>query len=81
MVVVADVAEPDDFEVRVVFAYDRVDFLQERRHFGDSYRDVVLVRGPVGNGLGDVLAQFPQVVQLGLLTLVAWVTAMTVEEV
>src|SRR5450830_565 len=64
-VAVADMAEPDNFEVGVVFTDDRVNFLQECRYFRYRYRNVVLVRRPVGNGLGDVLAQLPQVVQLG----------------
>ena len=63
-VAVADMAEPDHLEVRVVVADDAVDVVQEGRHLADGDRDVVLVRGPVADGLGDVLAQLPQVLQL-----------------
>ncbi len=63
-VAVADMAEPDDLEIRVVFANDRIDFLEEGRHLADGDRDVVLVRCPMTDGLGDVLAQLPQVLQL-----------------
>ncbi len=47
-----------------MFADDRIDFLEEGRHLADGDRDVVLVRCPVTDGLGDVLAQLPQVLQL-----------------
>ena len=63
-VAVADVAEPYHLEIRVVLADDAVDVVEERRHLAHGDRNVVLVRGPVADGLGDVLAQLPQVLQL-----------------
>ena len=63
-VAVADMAEPDDLEIRVMLADDGINLPQEGRNLADGDRDVVLVRRPVGNGLGDELAQLPQVLQL-----------------
>ncbi len=64
-VAVADMAEPDDLEVRVVFANDAVDIRGgSAGTLANSDRDVVLVRRPVADGFRDVLAQLPQVLQL-----------------
>ncbi|MNN12877.1 hypothetical protein D3C81_1258860 [compost metagenome] len=63
-VAVTDVAIPDHFEIRIVFFDDRIDISQKCWHFRDSDRDIVFVGCPVRDGFGDVLAQFPQVLQL-----------------
>ncbi len=50
-VAVADVAEPDNLEIRVVLGDHRVDFLQEPWHLGNHHRDIVLIRRTRCNGL------------------------------
>ncbi len=63
-VAVADVAVPEHFEVGVVAGDDGVDVGKEGRYLGNRDGDVVLVGRPVRDGLRDVFAQFPQVLQL-----------------
>ena len=59
-VAIADVAEPDDFKLRILLPHQAVHVLQKPRHGRHAHGNVVFVRSKLGNSLGNVLAQPPQ---------------------
>ena len=58
-IAVANMAKPDNLEIGISLADERIDFFQKYCNFRYFYRNVILVGSESRNSLGNILTQPP----------------------